>query len=68
MIHNVTLRVLLGASVGLAVWFVLARLSGGMTSLEVVVVLILALGAALATIVGLGRESHLPGPGSDPRA
>ena len=58
MMQNLTLRVLIGAAVGVAVWFILTRAISGITNVEVVVILILAVAAAVATIVGLGRKGR----------
>ena len=63
MIHNLTLRILIGVAVGVAAWLIvlqLLHLGGGITNVEVVIALVLALAAGVASTIGLGRKSSPP--------
>ncbi|WP_270886181.1 hypothetical protein [Pedococcus sp. 5OH_020] len=61
MIQNLTLRLIIGVAVGVDVWFILLQpmhLGGGITNVEVAIVLVLAAAATVAATVGLGRKSR----------
>lgn len=61
MVANFTLRVLVGAAVALALWFIILAVVGPQNLVGAGIVGVLCVAGGAATTVGLGRDSRTNG-------